>query len=246
MLPASPHEIPAKTPGFADRTGPKRFKIKSKKCSPPPQLPPSMSAVARARRVAPQSAGAWDDCIAACRSAFATRSAPPFRPGDPGDRAPANRRNRRRHRRRAPSFGTLAARPDSPLALCDAAPNGRTATAMAAREFERILTLMYPDAPWTADARDAIESLDRLQTSHILMMAAEHDEFRWKLERDLNGLLEENNFHLSENGYRVAAPDDSQFGSRSRNPRAQSALTRLQQTTKSPPKSGDFCGLFDF
>lgn len=68
------------------------------------------------------------------------------------------------------------------------------------REFERIAA-MYPDAPWSADAREAIENLDRLQTSQILMMAAEHDEFRWKLERDMAPLLEENGFHLSENGF---------------------------------------------
>lgn len=70
---------------------------------------------------------------------------------------------------------------------------------LAAREFERI-ALMYPDAPFTPDAVEAIENLDRMQTSQILMMAAEHDEFRWKLERDMAQLLEENEFYLSENG----------------------------------------------
>ena len=70
----------------------------------------------------------------------------------------------------------------------------------AAREFERVM-LMYPGAPFCADAQEAIENLDRLQTSHILMMAAEHNEFRWKLERDLAELLDENNFYLSENGF---------------------------------------------
>ena len=69
---------------------------------------------------------------------------------------------------------------------------------LAAREFERI-ALMYPDSPFTPDAREAIENLDRMQTSQILMMAAEHDEFRWKLERDMTELLEENEFYLSEN-----------------------------------------------
>ena len=69
----------------------------------------------------------------------------------------------------------------------------------AAREFERI-TLMYPDAPFAPDALEAIENLDRMQTSQILMMAAEHDEFRWKLERHMTELLEDNGFYLSENG----------------------------------------------
>lgn len=69
---------------------------------------------------------------------------------------------------------------------------------LAAREFERI-TLMYPDSPFTPDALEAIENLDRMQTSQILMMAAEHDEFRWRLERDMSELLAENEFYLSEN-----------------------------------------------
>ena len=68
----------------------------------------------------------------------------------------------------------------------------------AAREFERV-ALMYPDEPFAPDAREAIENLDRMQTSQILMMAAEHDEFRWRLERDMNELLEEQGFYLSEN-----------------------------------------------
>ena len=69
----------------------------------------------------------------------------------------------------------------------------------AAREFERI-ALMYPDSPFAPDALEAVENLDRMQTSQILMMAAEHDEFRWKLERNLADLLEESGFYLSENG----------------------------------------------
>ena len=68
----------------------------------------------------------------------------------------------------------------------------------AAREFERI-ALMYPDSPFTPDALEAIENLDRMQTSQILMMAAEHDEFRWRLERNMAELLEEQGFYLSEN-----------------------------------------------
>ena len=68
----------------------------------------------------------------------------------------------------------------------------------AARQFERV-ALMYPDEPFAPDALEAIENLDRMQTSQILMMAAEHDEFRWRLERDMNELLEEQGFYLSEN-----------------------------------------------
>ena len=68
------------------------------------------------------------------------------------------------------------------------------------REFERI-SAMYPDAPFSDDALEAVENLDRLQTQQILLMAAEQDSFRWELERDTAKTLEENGFYLTENGY---------------------------------------------
>ncbi len=68
------------------------------------------------------------------------------------------------------------------------------------REFERI-SAMYPEAPFSGDAQEAIENLDRLQTQQILLMAAEQDSFRWQLERDTEATLEENGFYLTENGY---------------------------------------------
>ena len=68
------------------------------------------------------------------------------------------------------------------------------------REFERIVA-MYPDAPFSDDAREAIDNLDRLQTSQILLMAAEHDRFRWELERDVAGTIAEHGFQLSDNGF---------------------------------------------
>ena len=68
------------------------------------------------------------------------------------------------------------------------------------REFERI-SAMYPDAPFSNDALEAVENLDRLQTQQILLMAAEQDSFRWELERDTLKTLEENGFYLTENGF---------------------------------------------
>jgi predicted Zn-dependent protease len=68
------------------------------------------------------------------------------------------------------------------------------------REFERI-ALMYPDAPFSDDAREAVENLERLQTQQILLMAAEQDTFRWQLERNPGETLEENGFYLTENGF---------------------------------------------
>lgn len=70
----------------------------------------------------------------------------------------------------------------------------------ALREFERVIA-MYPDAPFCNEAREAIEQLDRMQTQQILLMAAEHNDFRWMLERDMTEALESSNFHLSENGF---------------------------------------------
>ncbi len=67
------------------------------------------------------------------------------------------------------------------------------------REFERV-ALMYPDEPFSGDARDAVENLDRLQTSQIFLLAAEQLPFRWALERDPVVALEENGFYLSEQG----------------------------------------------
>ena len=67
------------------------------------------------------------------------------------------------------------------------------------REFERV-ALMYPNEPFSGDARDAVDNLDRLQTSQIFLLAAEQPEFRWLLERDPVAALEENGFYLSENG----------------------------------------------
>lgn len=82
----------------------------------------------------------------------------------------------------------------------------------SAREFERIAA-MYPDAPFAPDALEAIESLDRLQTGQIFLMAAEDARFRWNLERDPLKTLLENDFHLSENSLEslrqmLPAPDD--------------------------------------
>lgn len=68
------------------------------------------------------------------------------------------------------------------------------------REFERI-SAMYPGAPFSDDAAEAVENLDRLQTQQILLMAAEQDSFRWNLERNIAKTLEENGFYLTENGF---------------------------------------------
>ena len=67
------------------------------------------------------------------------------------------------------------------------------------REFERVAQ-MYPDEPFSGDAREAVDNLDRLQTSQIFLLAAEQLPFRWLLERDPSEALEQNGFYLSENG----------------------------------------------
>jgi tetratricopeptide (TPR) repeat protein len=70
----------------------------------------------------------------------------------------------------------------------------------ATREFERIIEL-HPDFALAADAHDAVETLDRMQTQQVLVLASEQLAFRRRLETDLDGALESLNFHLSESGY---------------------------------------------
>ena len=72
---------------------------------------------------------------------------------------------------------------------------GRLGDAM--HEFQRVLETQG-GFPFTHDALEAIESLDRLQTQQILMMATERGAFRLKLERDFDNALFENGFQLSE------------------------------------------------
>lgn len=67
------------------------------------------------------------------------------------------------------------------------------------REFERV-AFTYPDAPFSAEANEAIEVLDNVQMQQILMRAGEQDEFRHALEREMDSALHDNGFHLSDNG----------------------------------------------
>ena len=69
----------------------------------------------------------------------------------------------------------------------------------ASLEFQRVLEL-YPGMPFTEDASDAVEALDRLQTQQILMLAAEQNSFRLHLERHFDRALLDSGFYLSESG----------------------------------------------
>lgn len=69
----------------------------------------------------------------------------------------------------------------------------------SSREFQRVLET-HGDFPFAGDASEAVEALDRLQTQQILMMAAEQNQFRLKLERHFDAALAEGGFHLSESG----------------------------------------------
>lgn len=70
----------------------------------------------------------------------------------------------------------------------------------ATREFERVIHL-HPDFALAAEAREAVENLDRMQTQQILLLASEQLAFRRQLESDMESALEILNFHLSESGY---------------------------------------------
>ncbi len=67
------------------------------------------------------------------------------------------------------------------------------------REFERV-AFTYPDAPFSAEANEAIEALDNVQMQQILMRAGEQDEFRHALEHEMDSVLHDNGFHLSDGG----------------------------------------------
>jgi tetratricopeptide (TPR) repeat protein len=69
----------------------------------------------------------------------------------------------------------------------------------ATREFERVLDL-HPDFALANEAREAVETLDRMQTQQVLMMASEQLAFRRHLEDDLIGALEVLGFYLTESG----------------------------------------------
>lgn len=69
----------------------------------------------------------------------------------------------------------------------------------ATREFELVMQL-HPDFPLAGEAREAVETLDRMQTQQVLMMASEQIAFRRHLESDIDGALEVLGFYLSESG----------------------------------------------
>ncbi len=70
----------------------------------------------------------------------------------------------------------------------------------ATREFEGVIN-QHPDFVLTGEARDAIETLDRMQTQQVLIMASEQLSFRRHLETDIEDALQTLGFHLSESGY---------------------------------------------
>jgi tetratricopeptide (TPR) repeat protein len=74
---------------------------------------------------------------------------------------------------------------------------GRSGDAL--REFQLVLQL-YPDAPFVEDAHEAVEALDAIQIQQILMMAGEQNDFRHGLQQEMETVLDDSGFHLSENG----------------------------------------------
>jgi cytochrome c-type biogenesis protein CcmH/NrfG len=69
----------------------------------------------------------------------------------------------------------------------------------ALREWETV-TAMYPDSPFSSEAEEAIDMLDRAQIHHVLLRAADERHFAWQLQRDIDTTLEDNNFYLSDGG----------------------------------------------
>jgi tetratricopeptide (TPR) repeat protein len=153
----------------------------------------------RSRAESHLAAQAWDECIEACRSllkidprhhfAQETLATALLQSGQTEEAIEAVTR-------------LLEISPRDPLHRLRLATllqmQGRHGASLS--EFERVASL-YPDAPFAEDAREAVENLDRLQTSQILLLAAEQDNFRWQLERDPETALAQNGFYLSENGF---------------------------------------------
>jgi tetratricopeptide (TPR) repeat protein len=69
----------------------------------------------------------------------------------------------------------------------------------ALREWE-IIAAMYPDAPFSEEAEEAIDMLDRAQIHQVLLRAADERTFGWELQRDIETTLDENNYYLSDGG----------------------------------------------
>ena len=66
-------------------------------------------------------------------------------------------------------------------------------------EFQRVVT-SYPDAPFTQEAQEAIEALDRIQIQHILARYTEQTEFSRALQSELDEAIKEEGYHLSDSG----------------------------------------------
>jgi cytochrome c-type biogenesis protein CcmH/NrfG len=69
----------------------------------------------------------------------------------------------------------------------------------ALQEWETVAA-MYPDSPFSNEAEEAVDMLDKAQIHQILMRAADERQFAWQLQRDIDNTLEENNFYLSDGG----------------------------------------------
>lgn len=67
------------------------------------------------------------------------------------------------------------------------------------REFQRVV-ITHPDAPFTQEAYETIETLDKMQIQQILARASEDYAFRLHLQRAFELALEDNDFYLSDSG----------------------------------------------
>lgn len=66
-------------------------------------------------------------------------------------------------------------------------------------EFQRVVNA-YPDAPFTQEAQEAIEALDRIQIQHILARFTEQTDFNHALQGEFDETLDDEGYHLSDSG----------------------------------------------
>ena len=66
-------------------------------------------------------------------------------------------------------------------------------------EFKRVVAA-FPEAPFAAEAREAIELLDNLQIQQVMMRLNEQPTFEQQMRYDLENTLRDNGFHLTDEG----------------------------------------------
>lgn len=141
---------------------------------------------------------AWDECIAACHELL--KVAPTHHLGQE-ILATALLYNGQVELAVDVMQGLLRLSPRDPLHRLKLATllhlQGRLGDSLC--EFQRVVT-SHPDAPFTQEAYETIETLDKIQIQHILARASEDHAFRLGLQRTFDEAIDDSGFYLSDGG----------------------------------------------